>query len=36
LDETEKEHLIQVGKKTKEIVKPIIEQLLIKGGINIE
>ena len=33
---TEKEHLIQLGKKAKEMVKPIIEQLLIKGGINIE
>lgn len=36
MGETEKEHLIQLGKKAKETVKPIIEQLLIKGGINIE
>lgn len=36
MSETEKEHLIQLGKHAKEAVKPIIEQLLIKDGINIE
>lgn len=36
MSETEKEHLIQLGKQAKEAVKPIIEQLLIKDGINIE
>lgn len=35
MNETEKENLIQVGKKVKETVKPIIEQQLIKDGINI-
>ena len=36
MNETEKEHLIQLGKHAKEVVKPIIEQQLIKDGINIE
>ena len=36
MNETEKEHLIQLGKQAKEVVKPIIEQQLIKDGINIE
>lgn len=36
MSETEKEHLIQLGKQAKEAVKPIIERLLIKDGINIE
>ena len=36
MSETEKEHLIQLGKHAKEVVKPIIEQQLIKDGINIE
>ena len=36
MSETEKEHLIQLGKQAKEAVKSIIEQLLIKDGINIE
>jgi hypothetical protein len=36
MNETEKEYLIQQGKHAKEAVKPIIEQLLIKDGINIE
>lgn len=36
MNETEKEHLIQLGKQAKEAVKPIIERLLIKDGINIE
>ena len=36
MSETEKEHLIQLGKQAKEAVKPIIERLLIKNGINIE
>ena len=36
MSETEKGHLIQIGKNAKEAVKPIIEQLLIKGGMNIE
>lgn len=35
MNETEKEHLIQLGKQAKEAVEPIIEQLLIKDGINI-
>lgn len=34
--ETEKEHMIQLGKQAKETVKPIIEKQLIKDGINIE
>lgn len=36
MNETEKEHLIQLGKQAKEAVKPIIEQQLLKDGINIE
>ena len=36
MSETEKEHLILVGKEAKENVKPIIEQQLIKEGITIE
>ena len=36
MSETEKEHLIQLGKQAKEAVKPIIEQQLLKDGINIE
>ena len=36
MSETEKEHLIQLGKQAKETIKPIIERLLIKNGINIE
>lgn len=36
MSEAEKEHMIQIGKKVKETVKPIIEQQLIKDGINIE
>ena len=36
MSETEKEYLIQLDKKAKEIVKPIIEQQLLKDGINIE
>ena len=35
LSEAKKEHLIQDGKKAKETVKPVIEQMLIKNGINI-
>ena len=36
MSETEKEHLILVGKEAKENVKPIIEHQLIKEGITIE
>jgi len=36
MNETEKEHMIQLGKQAKETVKPIIEKQLIKDGINIE
>ena len=36
MSETEKEYMIQIGKKAKETVKPIIEQQLIKDGIIIE
>ena len=34
MNETEKEHMIQLGKQAKETVKPIIEKQLIKEGIN--
>ena len=36
MNETEKEHMIQLGKQAKETVKPIIEKQLIKDGINIQ
>ena len=36
MNETEKEYLIQLGKQAKDAVKPIIEQQLLKDGINIE
>lgn len=36
MTDAEKEHLIQDGKTAKETIKPLIRQLLIQNGINIE